>query len=134
MIKVVKFGGSSLASAEQFEKVRSIIEADESRVFVVPSAPGRRFSGDTKVTDLLLEAYDLACKGADYSKVFAEIQSRYDAIIEGLGLADFSLVEDYDIIDLQLKANPQRDYTASRGEYLNGKVLARYLGYEFVDS
>ena len=64
MKKVVKFGGSSLASAEQFEKVRSIVLADESRVFVVPSAPGRRFSGDTKVTDLLIETYELAAKGA----------------------------------------------------------------------
>ena len=134
MVKVVKFGGSSLASAEQFEKVRSIVLADESRVFVVPSAPGRRFSGDTKVTDLLIETYELAAKGVDYSETLREIKSRYDEIITGLGLTDFSLQEDFEIIDLQLKANPQRDFTASRGEYLNGKVLARYLGYEFIDA
>ena len=134
MVKVVKFGGSSLASAEQFEKVRSIVLADESRVFVVPSAPGRRFSGDTKVTDLLIETYELAAKGVDYSETLREIKSRYDEIITSLGLTDFSPQEDFEIIDLQLKANPQRDFTASRGEYLNGKVLARYLGYEFIDA
>ncbi len=134
MIKVVKFGGSSLASAEQFQKVRSIILADESRVFVVPSAPGRRFSGDTKVTDLLIQTYELAAAGKDYSETFQEIKGRYNDIIKGLELKDFDLEEDYKEIEQQLVSAPSLDYTASRGEYLNGKILARYLGYQFIDS
>ena len=134
MKKVVKFGGSSLASAEQFKKVGDIIHADESRVYVVPSAPGKRFSGDTKVTDMLLEAYDMAAEGKDLTDQLARIKARYDEIIEGLELTDFSLDEDFQIIADKLATNPQRDYTASRGEYLNGKIMARYLGYDFIDA
>ncbi len=134
MIKVVKFGGSSLASAEQFRKVKTIIEADESRVFVVPSAPGKRFSGDTKVTDMLLNMYKTASEHKDFSSELAAIKTRYTEIIEGLGLTDFSLDDDFAAIEQQLKDDPQKDFTASRGEYLNGKVLAKYIGYEFVDA
>lgn len=134
MIKVVKFGGSSLASAEQFQKVKSIIISDESRVFVVPSAPGKRFSGDTKVTDLLIRTYELAASGGDYSETFNEVKSRYLDIIKGLGLENFSLEEDFQEIEEKLRTAPELDYTASRGEFLNGKILAHYLGYEFVDS
>ena len=134
MIKVVKFGGSSLASAEQFQKVKSIITADESRVFVVPSAPGKRFPGDTKVTDLLLEIDSLAALGKDFSSELSAVKARYDEIIRGLDLKDFCLDDDFLAIEAQLKNDPQKDYIASRGEYLNGKVLARYLGYEFIDA
>ena len=134
MIKVVKFGGSSLADAEQFKKVKSIIDADESRVFVVPSAPGKRFSGDTKVTDMLIHMYETAAEGKDFSEELLQIRSRYQEIIDGLKLQDFSLDDDFQEIAQQLKDDPQKDYTASRGEYLNGKVLAHYLGYPFIDS
>ena len=134
MIKVVKFGGSSLASAAQFQKVKALIDADESRVFVVPSAPGRRFSGDAKVTDLLINTYKLASEGKDYSSVFKEIQDRYNDIIDGLSLKDFDLNDDFDEIRHQLDTDPQQDYTASRGEYLNAKILAHYLGYNFIDA
>lgn len=134
MIKVVKFGGSSLASAEQFKKVKAIINADESRVFVVPSAPGKRFDGDTKVTDMLLNMYKTASENKDFSSELAAIRTRYEEIIEGLGLTDFNLDEDFAVIEQQLKEDPQKDFTASRGEYLNGKVLAKYIGYEFVDA
>lgn len=133
MRKVVKFGGSSLASAEQFKKVADIIHADESRVYVVPSAPGKRFSEDTKVTDMLLKAYAIAAEGKDVSEQLAAIKARYDEIITNLGL-DFSLDADFAEIAKMLKEDPQKDYTASRGEYLNGKVLAAYLGYPFVDA
>ena len=134
MKKVVKFGGSSLASAEQFQKVGEIIRADESRVYVVPSAPGKRFSDDTKVTDMLLHAYDLASQGKDIAEQMAAIKARYMEIIEGLHLEYFSLDEDFAIIEEQLRNDPQKDYTASRGEYLNGKIMAEYLCIEFIDA
>ncbi len=134
MKKVVKFGGSSLASAEQFKKVGDIIRADETRRFVVPSAPGRRNSNDTKVTDLLYKCYRAAEKGhTDFDKVLTEIKARYQEIIDGLGLG-LSLEEDFNIIEEKFKNHAGEEYAASRGEYLNGKIMADYLGYEFVDS
>ena len=134
MKKVVKFGGSSLASAEQFKKVGDIIRADETRRFVVPSAPGKRNSNDTKVTDLLYKCYRAAEKGhTDFDKVLTEIKARYQEIIDGLGLC-LSLEEDFNIIEEKFKNHAGEEYAASRGEYLNGKIMADYLGYEFVDS
>lgn len=134
MKKVVKFGGSSLASAEQFKKVGKIIHADDSRVYVVPSAPGKRFDGDTKVTDMLLHAYQTASEGNDVDEELKAIKARYDEIITGLELKDFSLDDDFAEIKKNLAENPQSDYAASRGEYLNGKVMASYLGIPFIDS
>ena len=133
MKKVVKFGGSSLANAEQFEKVGDIIRSEESRRFVVPSAPGKRFDGDTKVTDMLYSCYDAAGKGEDFGKMLEAIKERYNEIIKGLSL-DFSLDSDFQVIKENFAAQIGRDYAASRGEYLNGKVMAAYLGYEFVDA
>ncbi len=132
MKKVVKFGGSSLADAAQFKKVGAIIHADESRVYVVPSAPGKRFDGDTKVTDMLLKAYDIAVNGGDLHKHLTAIKARYDEIITGLGL-DFSLDRDFEEIEQILMTEPTVDFAASRGEHLNGKIMAKYLGYEFID-
>ncbi|WP_297882797.1 hypothetical protein [uncultured Campylobacter sp.] len=86
MKKVVKFGGSSLASAKQFKKVAAIIGAEKSRRFIVPSAPGKRDSKDEKVTDLLYMAYDAAATGASYKKIFEKIKSRFQGIIDGLNL------------------------------------------------
>src|SRR5574344_640120 len=86
MKKVVKFGGSSLASAEQFQKVGDIIHADQDRCYVVPSAPGKRNSGDKKVTDMLYSCYALAEEDQDFSAALADIKARYDEIIEGLKL------------------------------------------------
>ena len=88
MKKVVKFGGSSLASAEQFRKTAAIIHADESRVYVVPSAPGKRFPDDTKVTDLLIRAFEEAEAGRDFSATLAAIRGRYEEIVNGLGLCN----------------------------------------------
>ena len=132
--KVVKFGGSSLASAEQFKKVGAIIKADASRVYVVPSAPGKRYSDDTKVTDMLLHVYKTACEGKDISAELKAIKARYDEIIEGLGLDGFSLDTEFETIAEMLKTEPAEDYAASRGEYLNGKIMAEYLGIEFIDA
>jgi len=133
MAKVVKFGGSSLASAEQFEKVGKIIRADENRKFVVPSAPGKRFSADTKVTDMLYACYDLAEQDKDFKKELEAIKARYQEIIEGLKLK-LSLEDEFQTIEKNFKAKAGSDYAASRGEFLNGMIMAEYLGYEFIDS
>ncbi|MDO4296658.1 MAG: aspartate kinase [bacterium] len=133
MVKVVKFGGSSLASAEQFEKVGNIIHADNSRRYVVPSAPGKRNAKDTKVTDMLYYCYDLACKGKDFSEGFSRIKKRYQEIIDGLHL-DLNLEHEFDEIETNFKNKIGREYAASRGEFLNGIIIARYLGYPFVDA
>lgn len=131
--KVVKFGGSSLADANQFRKVADIIKSDDKRRYVVPSAPGKRFSDDIKVTDMLYKCCELAGSGIDFSDDFQIIKDRYNGIISDLGV-DISLDADFDIIVNEMKARPAKDYAASRGEYLNGKVLAAYLGFNFVDA
>ena len=133
MIKTVKFGGSSLASAAQFKKVRDIICADESRRYVVPSAPGKRFPDDTKVTDMLYLCYAQAESGEDFDRQLNEIKERYNEIINGLSL-DLSLDNEFETIKKQFEAKAGSDYAASRGEYLNGIIMANYLGYEFVDA
>lgn len=133
MKKVVKFGGSSLANAEQFRKVGDIIRSEEGRRYVVPSAPGKRFSGDTKVTDLLYACYDKAAQGKEFGGIFQEIKERYYEIIRGLDLK-LSLEEEFAQIEADFRAQVGTDYAASRGEFLNGKIMAAYLGYEFVDA
>ena len=132
-IKVVKFGGSSLADANQIKKAADIIKADSTRRYVVPSAPGKRFSDDIKVTDMLYKCFDLASNGNDFSEVFEKIKERYRGIIAELGI-DFSLEDEFDTIQKTLAEKPISDYAASRGEYLNGKIIANYLGFEFIDS
>ncbi|MBR6315424.1 MAG: aspartate kinase [Lachnospiraceae bacterium] len=133
MKKVVKFGGSSLASAEQFEKVGNIIRSDKHRIFVVPSAPGKRFDGDTKVTDMLYGAYDLAREDKNFDKELEAIKARYQEIIDGLKLK-VSLDDEFAQIKKNFAAKVGADYAASRGEYLNGILMAAYLGYEFIDA
>ena len=133
MVKAVKFGGSSLASAEQFKKVKNIILSEEERRFVVPSAPGKRFSDDIKVTDLLYRCHGEAKVGMDFTHSLDTIKSRYEEIIKGLDL-DLSLDDEIAVIAENLKKGTSIDYIASRGEYLNGIVLAKCLGYEFIDS
>lgn len=131
-IKVVKFGGSSLADAEQFKKVRDIVLEDPSRRYVVPSAPGKRFREDDKVTDLLYACYNLSAQGEPIDEVFNKIVERYDSIVNALNV-DLDLSDEYLHIKWSIKHHAGRDYAASRGEYLNGKILASYLGYDFVD-
>lgn len=133
MIKVVKFGGSSLASAEQFKKVGNIIREEESRKYVVPSAPGKRFSEDTKVTDMLYKCYAEAEEGKNFDKQLKAIKERYNEIIKGLGLK-LSLEEQFETIKKNFEAKAGKDYAASRGEYLNGIIMANYLGYQFIDA
>ena len=132
-IKVVKFGGSSLSDANQFKKVTSIITSDKDRRYVVRSAPGKRFKEDTKVTDLLYQCDDLAAAKKDFSEPFTTIKERFNGIIADLGV-NLSLEKEYEKLQKSLSSNPEKDYTASRGEYLNGMILASYLGYDFIDS
>ena len=131
--KVVKFGGSSLADANQFRKVADIIKSDSKRKYVVPSAPGKRFSEDIKITDMLYKCCELAGSGMDFSEDFQIIKDRYNGIISELGI-NMSLDDEFDSIAKELKSRPAKDFAASRGEYLNGKVLASYLGFNFVDA
>ena len=100
---------------------------------MVPSAPGKRFSADTKVTDLLYTCYGKAEAGEDFADVLTEIKGRFYEIIKGLNL-DLSLEEEFRQIEADFKAHAGNEYAASRGEFLNGKVMAAYLGYEFIDS
>jgi aspartate kinase len=133
MKKVVKFGGSSLASAEQFQKVKEIIDMDPKRKLVIPSAPGKRYAKDTKVTDMLYICYGIAEQGGDFTKELERIKSRYLEIIEGLNL-DLSLEQEFEIIEKNFREKAGNNYAASRGEYLNGIIMAHYLGYEFIDA
>lgn len=133
MKKVVKFGGSSLADAHQFQKVADIIHKDKDRRFVVPSAPGKRFPEDTKVTDMLYACYHLAEEDGDFKKELADIEARYQEIIDGLKL-ELSLKDEFKEIQKNFKNKAGENYAASRGEYLNGIIMAAYLGYEFVDA
>jgi len=133
MRKAVKFGGSSLASAEQFVKVGNIIKSDDSRRYVIPSAPGKRSSDDEKVTDMLYDCYEKASNGKKFDARLKQIKLRYKEIIQGLGLS-LSLDQDFEEIGKNLANGAGRDYAASRGEYLNGKIMAEYLGFTFVDA
>ncbi|MBQ8537388.1 MAG: aspartate kinase, partial [Clostridia bacterium] len=131
--KVTKFGGSSLADAGQFEKVKHILSLDAERVYVVPSAPGKRFAEDEKVTDLLYQCHRRAQAGEDYQEVFDKIAARYMDIAEELSLT-VDVGAQLDDINEKIAAGASADYAASRGEYLNGLLLADYLGYAFLDA
>ncbi len=133
MVKVVKFGGSSLADAEHFRQVASIIKADPSRKYVVPSAPGKRSSDDTKVTDMLYTCYGMVKNHENIDEYYSQIAKRYNGIIEELGLS-FDISGELEYIKNALQHRAGRDFAASRGEYLNGLILAKYLGYDFIDA
>ncbi len=135
-IKVVKFGGSSLADAEHFRQVAAIIKADPTRRYVVPSAPGKREKSDTKVTDMLYRCYDLIKSRSSMESIDAcynEIRSRYTSIITELGL-DFDIGGELDYVRNAMLHAAGRGYAASRGEYLNALILAKYLGFDFIDA
>ena len=131
-IKVVKFGGSSLADAERFRTVKNIVESDPDRKFVVPSAPGKRFKADEKVTDLLYQCYNAVSRSMSMEEPFDKIRARYTEIKEELGMEydlEEMLIETHDL----MLENVTPDYFASRGEYMNGRLLAAYLGWDFID-
>ena len=129
---VAKFGGTSLADAGQFRKIRQIVEADPDRRFIVVSAPGKRFPEDEKVTDLLVRCYEQAAAGQPFEPTLAQIDGRFREITEGLGL-DFPLASELAALRAHLKDEPRRDYVLSRGEYLNARIMAAWLGFTFVD-
>lgn len=129
---ITKFGGTSLADANQFKKVKDIVLSDPRRKYVVASAPGKRFKEDEKVTDLLLKCYELATEGDDFTECIKLIEKRFQEIVDELSV-EFSVKEEMDILRKHLLNSPYKDYVASRGEYLNSKILAKYLGYTFVD-
>ena len=132
-MKVVKFGGSSLASAEQFIKAGDIINSDKERRFVVPSAPGKRSKKDTKVTDMLYACYAAAQEDQPFQDQLKAIEARYEEIIKGLSL-ELSLKEEFKVILDNFKKKAGKDYAASRGEYLNGIIMAAYLKFTFIDA
>ncbi len=135
-IKVVKFGGSSLADAQHFKQVADIIRSDPSRRYVVPSAPGKRFSGDTKVTDMLYRCYEMIRSRESIEEIddlYSQIVGRYREIIRELGL-NFDMSGEFEYVKNAMMHASGRDYAASRGEYLNGIVLAKYIGFDFIDA
>jgi aspartate kinase len=132
-LKVAKFGGTSVADAEQLRKVLAIVRQDAGRPFVVVSAPGKRSAQDVKITDLLYRCNAAVQNTADFEAAFSTIASRFRQIVSDLSVS----VE----IDAELKAvrdgilsGRGEDFTASRGEYLNGRIAAALLGSEFVDA
>ena len=129
---VAKFGGTSLAGADQFIRVKEIVEADPARRVIVASAPGKRFPEDEKVTDLLLDCWRAAAEGQDFEPYLEAVRKRFDEIIRALGV-EFALDDEIEVLRAHLQEDPQKDYTASRGEYLNSRILAAYLGFTFVD-
>ena len=129
---VCKFGGSSLADAGQFKKVAGIIRSRSSRKYIVASAPGKRCPDDIKVTDMLYSCYYSAEQKQDHSLILSQIRERFESIINDLGIS-FDLDSEIALIDRHLAGTPNKDYMASRGEYLNSKILAAYLGFEFID-
>lgn len=132
-IKVAKFGGSSVADALQIEKIKNIIEKDGSIKYVVVSAPGKRFSDDSKITDLLYLCKTHIEHKIPYEQIFQVIVDRFTAV--GVALrTDVNLKQEFDVIRENMEQGASADYIASRGEYLNAKLIAAYIGYDFVDA
>ena len=130
---VTKFGGSSLANEEQFRKVRSILELEPTRRYLIPSAPGKRFREDDKVTDLLYQCHALASEGKSIAEPFSRIRERYLSIARGLHLK-VDISAKLDEVEQEIAGGKNRDWCASRGEYLCGILMADYLGWRFVDA
>ncbi|MCX6128674.1 MAG: hypothetical protein NTX25_06365 [Proteobacteria bacterium] len=129
---VCKFGGSSLADAAQFKKVRAIVEADKRRTVIVPSAPGKRQASDAKLTDLLYLCQQSASIGSDFSQVFARVSERFLEIERELGVKA-QMATHLEQLRQAIIQGVSKDHVASRGEYLNGLLMAAYLHAEFVD-
>ena len=133
MLKVAKFGGSSVAGAEQFKKVKAIIEADPSRRIVVSSAAGKRDSSDHKLTDLLYLCHAHITYGVSCEDIIATIRGRFTEIRDALGL-QYDVEGDFDKLLPRLNRDMGVDELVSRGEYFTSRLLAEYLGYRFVDA
>ena len=131
-IIVAKFGGTSVADAAQFRKVKDIIQSSPERRFIVVSAPGKRFPEDVKVTDLLLDCYAKAVAGESFAEQLDQIRARFRNILDDLKMS-FPLDDELEVLEQSLLADPMEDYAASRGEYLTARIMAKYLGFTFVD-
>ncbi len=132
-IKISKFGGSSVADVIQLKKIRDIINSDPDRRYIVVSAPGKRFEGDPKITDLLYLVKTTMDNNLPYEQLFQVVCDRYTAVQANLG-CKVDMNKAYDGIRRELLNNPTGDYLASRGEYLNAVLIADFLGFDFVDS
>jgi len=131
-IIVAKFGGTSLADSSQMKKVKKIVEEDKRRRYIVPSAPGKRNSDDRKITDLLYLCHAHVQQNIPFEDVYKLIRERYTQIVADLGLT-INIEKYLEEVKNEISKGASADYTASRGEYLNGLILAEYLGYEFID-
>src|SRR5690349_8551761 len=129
---VCKFGGTSVADAPQIRKVAAIIDSDPRRRFIVPSAPGKRDGGDQKITDLLYLCHEMARQELDFHQPFARICERYHAIASELGVAS-GIETDLEAVRRAIAGGASRDFVASRGEYLNGRIMAAFLDARFID-
>ena len=129
----VKFGGSSLASAEQIIKAAAILRADPARRYVVVSAPGKREGEDAKVTDLLIHCQELARAGRDFATPLEKVAQRFAGIVRGLDV-QFDLMAEIKALKERLETDPDRDFMVSRGEWLNARIIAEYLGWTFIDA
>ena len=132
-VKVAKFGGSSLADAIQIKKMKEIILADPERRYIVVSAPGKRFDSDNKVTDLLYLLRTNIEQNAPYEQIFQVIKDRFLDIERELEV-DVNISAEFDDLEKKLKEGASADYLASRGEYMNAKIIAAYIGYSFIDA
>ena len=132
MLKVAKFGGSSLAGAEQFRKVKQIIESDPARMCVVVSAAGKRHKKDSKITDLLYLTHAHINYGVSHEDIFSMIEQRYYGIRDELGL-HYDLESEFEKLRGELNQDIPVDYLVSRGEYLTGRLMSEYLGFGFID-
>ncbi len=133
MLKVAKFGGTSMADAAQFKKVNEIVKGDEGRKFVVVSAPGKRFKEDNKVTDLLYLTHAHIKYSVPYAPVFKIIEDRFNSIKEELKL-NIDLDREFEVIKEKLDNKCEEDYIVSRGEYLSAMLLASYMECDFIDA
>lgn len=133
MIKVAKFGGSSVADATQFRKVKSIIDSDPSRRLVVVSAAGKRDSKDHKITDLLYLCHAHLTYGVSCDEIFDRIRGRFVEIRDDLGLS-YRIEDDLDALKAKLNRDISIDELVSRGEYLTSRLMAEFLGYTFMDA
>ncbi|MBQ7224065.1 MAG: aspartate kinase [Clostridia bacterium] len=132
-MKVCKFGGTSMANSACIKRVADIVLSDKTVGYVVVSAPGKREKNDTKVTDLLYACLDKVRYGANPSDAFWPIRERFENIVRELGI-DLDLTEDYEEIVSALKNGTTKDFIASRGEYFSAKILAKYIGWTFIDA
>lgn len=132
-IVVAKFGGTSLSNSDHFKKVYDIIKTDDCRKFVVVSAPGKNFSDDTKVTDLLYLCYDLSSHRINFNEILDTIYEKYKEIVKNIGIS-FDIKSEINKLNEDLLSGKSKEYIVSRGEYLNAKIMAKYLDYEFCDA